>query len=282
MRSIENYLTFIDSSKFPKDKLKYLDLEGLQRFHTVIRWNEVNDDVISIIRDLVMVQFSLDYKWLRPVEDSYEYAAQKTITNGDKSDIKSANILIEPLNNDYRSYISRIPINQKLEIDTNVSIDKSITFENDKDGKIPDRKFLHSGNLEFATKLPNPIINYFHIGSMEMGSIIKAKFKVAYVDSKIGKFRLFNFRRKDDANIFVLSIWKFYNLSIVELLHLIIDYVENKYEEPKFYMISANDHGANILNKEKLVSFARSLIREVEKNKEFKPIAMPEMISKLK
>lgn len=280
MKSVENYHTAIQIDKFPADKLKYLDVEHLQRDHIIIRWSKMDDSIYTIIRDMLKCMYKLQYKWLQPDDSSYEYVAQKTNTNGDTTSIKTADVLIEPLNNDYKSLISHIPINQKLEIGTVVEIDKAIGYDMDKKtGKIPDRKFLHSGNLEFKTKLPDPIINYWHIGSMEIGSIIRAKFKVAYADlNKARCFRLFGFRRNDKSSVFVLFIWKFFGLTMNELLMLMLDYVENKYVEPEFYSIGVNDYGANILNREALAKFIRELISRVEKAGEFKNITMPKLV----
>lgn len=280
MRSVENFNTGIDTSKFPADKLKFIDTEQLQRDHIVIHWKKIDEDVCILIRDILKCMYRLQYKWLLPDDSSYEYVAQKTNTNGDATSIKTASLLIEPLNNDYKSLISMIPINQKLEVDTVVEIDKAIPYDQDpKTGKIPERKFLHSGNLEFKTKLPNPIINYWHIGSMEIGSIIRAKYKVAYANTNKARcFRLFGFRRNDDANVFSLFIWKFYGLKITEMLALMLDYVENKYIEPEFYSIGANDHGANLLNRKALAAFIKELIAAVDKAGAFKRVTIPQLI----
>ena len=280
MRSVENYHTYVSTDKFPSDKLKYLDVDKLQRYHVVIRWKKIDDDICILIRDILKCMYKLQYKWLMPDDSSYEYVAQKTNTNGDTTSIKTADVLIEPLNNDYKSLLSRIPINQKLEIGTVVELDKSISYEQDrKTGKIQERKFLHSGNLIFKTKLPDPVINYWHIGSMEIGSIIRAKFKVSYADTEKARcFRLFGFRRNDDANVFVLFIWKLFGLKITEMLALMLDYVENRYIEPKFYSIGVNDHGANLLNKEGLIKFIRELIAAIDKAGAFVDVTMPKLV----
>lgn len=280
MKSVQSFITKIDTEKFPEDKLKYIDVEGLQRYHVLIKWEKIDQDVIDIIRDLLMTQYSIKFKWLKLINGSFEYVAQKTVTNGDNVDPKSAYIQIEPLNDDYGSKISRIPINQKLEIGTTAMIEKSIPYANDEKGDPPDFKFLHSGNLTFQTKLPNPIINYFHIGSMEIGSIIRSKYKVEYVDRRISKFRLWNFRRNDDDNVFLISIWKFYGLDISELILLIIDYLENEYTDPIVKNVGANDYGANILHKEKLIKFLKTLLGSLKK--EYKPITIQKLCEEMK
>ena len=65
---------------------------------------------------------------------------------------------------------------------------------------------------------------------------------------------------------------------MTELLALILDYVENKYVEPHFYSIGANDYGANIINREALAKFIRSLIPAVEKAGAFVKITMPKLV----
>lgn len=267
MESVQTFETYIETEHFPKEKLVFIDTENLRRFHILIRWKDADEETRLLIRDLLKVQYALDYKWLEANDEAYEYVAQKTDTNGDSTNIKTAAITIEPLNNDYKSYISRIPINQKLEIGTDASLSHSIPYGYIEQGKIYEREFLDSGLLEFHCKLPNPIINHFHIGSQEVGSLIRANFRVRYADTQRGKFRLWNFRRNDHERCFVISLWKFYGLSLDELIIMMIDYVKHKYTEPTFYKIGANDHGANILNRERLISFLESLLPIIQKSK---------------
>ena len=276
MESVHTFETGIDVDFFDKEKLKLIDVEALKRFHLLIRWDKVDDDICILIRDLLKTQYSLDYKWLEANDEAYEYIAQKTNTVGDSTNIKTANVTIEPLNNDYKSYISRIPINQKLELGTDVSLSHAIPYGYTKDGAIHEREFLHSGLLEFHCKLSNPVINYFHIGSQEVGSLIRANFKVRNADIHRGRFRLWSFRRNDHERCFVISLWHFYGLSLEELIAMMIDYVENKYSEPRFYKIGANDHGANILNREKLASFLHSLLELTQKSK-IEKLSCPEL-----
>lgn len=257
--------THIDKSHFTEEQLERIDYEATRRFHLVIRWKEVNDDVCLIIRDLLKIQYWLKYKVLQ--NTSYKYVAQKTNTNGSDTNIESANILIEPLNNDFKGLIHRIPINQKLDIGTEVLLNKSIPYNPDEKGMIPDRKFLHSGNLEFNTKIPNPIPNFFHIGAMEIGSNIKAKFIVQYADPVIEKFRLFSFLRQDECNVFVLQLWNFYGINFKELFDLMIDYIENGYKPIEYYTISANDYGNKIIDKDGLLKFVKGLSQGIEKLK---------------
>ena len=262
VEKVELFETGVEKEHFKPEQLAFIDLDATRRFHLVIRWKDVNDEVCMIIRDLLKIQYSLNYKWLSNV--SYKYVAQKTNTNGNETNLETANILIEPLNNDFKSYISRIPINQKLENGTEVILNKSIGYTPDKNGIVPERKFLHSGNLEFDTKIANPVPKYFHIGAMEIGSNIRAKFVVQNADTETCRFRLFSFLRKDAEKVFVLQLWKFYGLTFPELIDMMIDYLKNRYVEPKFYTVGANDYGANVMERENLIQFLTELNEKVK------------------
>ena len=278
MKSISIYETGVETSKLPEDKLKYLDLEGLKRFHLVIEWK--NDfDPSLIIRDLLKTQYMLDYKWLQPI--SYKYIAQKTITNGNMNNIETANIQIEPLANDYENLISRIPINQHLEIGTEVTLENSISYELDSEGKMQERKYLSSSNLKFEkSNVKNPILRNFHIGSQEVGSIIRAKYEVQIVNKFLGKFRLWSFRRSPTDSSFTIQIWNYYGLSILELIEMIINYVKNQYQPPKLEVLDYNDTKYLINEPDELIKFLEELKTEVQKTK-IEKILINDLVKKL-
>lgn len=260
--------TGVEVDKLPKEKLEFLDVNGLKRDHLTIYWKCSEDDIADIVRDLLKCQYMINYKWLHPV--SYQYIAQKSTTNADTNNIASANITIEPLCNDFETLISRIPINQKLELGTNVTLEKSISYEKDDEGKIQERKYLRSNNLVFDTKqkLDRPFcLGNYHIGAQEVGSTIRAKYMVQYADKTIGKFRLFNFRRSPTDKLFVIQLWHYYGLSMEELLNMILDYVTKEYEDPTVYTLNHNDRGSNLLKPEKLAVFLKELIEAVKKTK---------------
>lgn len=278
MKSISIYETGVETSKLPEDKLKYLDLEGLKRFHLVIEWK--NDfDPSLIIRDLLKTQYMLDYKWLQPI--SYKYIAQKTITNGNMNNIETANIQIEPLANDYENLISRIPINQHLEIGTEVTLENSISYELDSEGKMQERKYLSSSNLKFEkSNVKNPILRNFHIGSQEVGSIIRAKYEVQIVNKFLGKFRLWSFRRSPTDSSFTIQLWNYYGLSILELIEMIINYVKNQYQPPKLEVLDYNDTKYLINKPDELIKFLEELKIEVQKTK-IEKILINDLVKKL-
>lgn len=278
MKSISIYETGVETSKLPEDKLKYLDLEGLKRFHLVIEWKN-NFDPSLIIRDLLKTQYMLDYKWLQPI--SYKYIAQKTITNGNMNNIETANIQIEPLANDYENLISRIPINQHLEIGTEATLENSISYELDSEGKMQERKYLSSSNLKFEkSNVKNPILRNFHIGSQEVGSIIRAKYEVQIVNKFLGKFRLWSFRRSPTDSSFTIQLWNYYGLSILELIEMIINYVKNQYQPPKLEVLDYNDTKYLINKPEELIKFLEELKTEVQKSK-IEKILINDLVKKL-
>lgn len=287
MESVHNYTTGIDTKFFSKEDLALIDVKGLEREHIVIRWKKVDENICVLIRDLIKTQFSLPYKWLEPNDEAYEYVAQKSNTAGGSTDIKTAEITIEPLNKNYKYAIARIPINQKLDLDTDVELDHQVPYrldpKNNPEGKIPDRVFIHSGLLKFhGTSIPSPILNHWHIGSQDIGSMIRAHYKVRYVDLTKGRFRLWNFRRNDNERCFVLSVWKCYGLSLLEVLNMILNYVKNDYVEPKIYKVGANDYLNNILDRKKLESFLESLIAAVTKAGEFKRVEIVDLVQSMK
>ena len=275
MKGVTLHETGVETDHFPKEKLAYLDTEGLKRQHLTIYWNCPEEEICMLIRDILKCQYMLDYKYLQPV--SFKYIAQKTHTNSNTNLIDSAMVTIEPLHNDFETLISRTPINQKLEIGTNVLLEKSIGYEKDEEGKIEERKYLHSGNLVFETKIPNPCMKFVHYGAQEIGSVIRAKYLVQYVNKQIGKFRLFNFRRSPTDKLFVIQLWNFYGLTMVELLEMILNYVKNQYVEPQVYASNHNDKGANLLNIDKTTKFLETLIQEVKKVK-VEPITMQNLL----
>lgn len=281
MESVSTFSTGIDTKFFSKEDLSYIDTEALSREHIIIRWKKLDDSIFTLIRDLIKTQFSLPYKWLEPNDEAYEYVAQKSNTTGGSTDIKTADITIEPLNKNYKQTIARIPINQNLEVGTDVEIENHVPYSLDpktnKEGRIPDRVFLHSGLLVFHSRIPHPCLNYWHIGSQEIGSMIRAHFKVQYVDLQRGKFRLWNFRRNDAERCFVISAWKCYGLKMEEIIAMILLYVREQYVEPKIYKVGANDYYNNILEREKLAKFLESLLAEVKKSKEFKRVDISEL-----
>lgn len=266
--SVAIYTTGPDKSKLKASDIALLDVEGVKRDHLFIRWKDVTDEVCILIRDILKTEYQLPFKWLQSDESSYEYVAQKRRTSGGMTGIRTADVTVEPLNRHYSYTISRIPINQKLPIGTIVTLNNTIPYELD-DGTIPSRKFIHSGLLKFEGKdLPErPILDHCHIGSQEVGSIIRARYTVEYVDNERGKFRLWQFRRSDDDKLFVISLWHMYGLSIQELLTMMINYVKTGYKEPVLYKVGANDYGHNILNQKVLLEFLESVFKKVEKMK---------------
>lgn len=260
--SIELIETKVAVEKLPKAPI---DEDGLRRFWVKINWKDPKDDRIrQFIRDFLKIRYSPSVKYLKPV--SFSYVAQKSNVNNDSNDITSAGITIEPLNNDFEKYISLIPISQKLKLGTEFTFNKSIGYDVDSEGIMPNRLFISSSNLECKDKeAKHPILQHVHIGAMEIGSQLKMKFvveKASHVQDG-STFSMINFRRHPDDAYLIISHYNYWRYTTKELFEHFLDFVKNEYKSPVMREIDANDYGANILYKETLISCLEEIIEKL-------------------
>lgn len=223
-----------DASKFTKDELKRIDIDGLERNYLTITWSKLSDDEYFAMRDIAANQYKLPIRYLKPVPNSFSYIAQKSQLSGKEKDIKNAGIVVEPLNADFFNMISYTPINQSLPLGTMITIDVENPFLT-TDGTEPERKFIWSNNLrtdpdvESKIKQENPKsirtkpwIRCCHYGAVDIGSRLTAKYECSYVDTEIIRsFSLFGFSRSDERKEFTIWVYKCFNVQPVQILELI-------------------------------------------------------------
>ena len=278
MKSVNVYRTGIELDHIDKDKAKRLDTWGLQRHTIVIRWNEVNDEIKLIMRNVAMIQYSLPVKTLQVVPTSYRYVAQKLMSEGvDKID--AAKIKIEPINPNFAEKMSRTPINQHLDIGTEVVMENSIGYDLDKDKHQPERQFLSSNLLKFESKLDHPCIRWYHYGAQDIGSMIRCKFTVQPFPINIGKWKLYELMRMDREKVFCIQIWQFYGLTPTEIVEMILKAIDD-WEPSGAAINTPNDGGVTLIDKDKTSAFLKQLLEGVKKAK-IEDLTYNEMLKKL-
>ena len=178
-------------------------------------------------------------KYLKLIPGSYEYVAQKSQILGKETNIKNASVTIEPLNNDYASTITYTPINQSMPIDTLVTLNISTPYNNTAD-TVADRMWFWSSNLRTVDDINEiirkndpesitvePWMRCIHYGSIDIGSVINAKFSVDWVDTDLySSYSLYNFRRYDHMN--QLQIWMYdaFNVNFKNLITMLHEHTE--------------------------------------------------------
>lgn len=231
--------TFGPNAKdFRKDELELIDIEGLQRTQLTINFKELTDEVYMFMRDVAKSQYKIPVKYLKLIPGSYEYVSQKSALFGKDRSVKNASITIEPLNNDYSNIITYTPINQALPVGTMVELNIEVPYN----GPNAKQMFFWSDNLTTIDDIENkiqdeckklfdrsciyksPWIGKCHYGSIDIGSVITAKFEVDYVDTNLySSYSLFGFSRNDELNEFNIWCYNCYNVTPRDILKLIRD-----------------------------------------------------------
>lgn len=202
-----------------------IDVEGLTRQVVRIIPSKINDDYYLACRDIARNQFRLPLKYLKPINQTFRYMARKSSLLNEKSSIKDADLICEPLNPDIKHCISYTPINQELPIGTIFYIDESISY--DKDAI---RYKLWSKNLKstYEKKLKGIYNKQFVLVdyncSMDIGSELFCKFEVDWIDpERIKSMTMFTGpRRSEDPKdpFFEIAIYKCWNRTPLELFNL--------------------------------------------------------------
>jgi hypothetical protein len=74
-----------------------------------------------------------------------------------------------------------------------------------------------------------PFLECVHFGAIDIGSELKGKFIVSEIDLELMQsYSLFGFSRNDRQKYFVLWIYNYYNISIEQLLKVLLENVQNK------------------------------------------------------
>jgi hypothetical protein len=250
-----DYHTFGPNAKdFTPEEQKLIDIQSLQRGELTITFKKLTDDAYLFMRDVARNQYKLPIKYLKLVPGSFEYVCQKSALFGKDLSVKNASVTIEPLHNDYATHIQYTPINQSLPLHTMVELAIDVPYTGD-DAK---QQFIWSNNLSTIANIEKHIKQTFeeehsekvgynkcmtlkpwveccHYGSVDIGSMIRAKFEVDYVDvDMFSSYCLFGFRRDEDDKECRFSIWCYrcYNLTPFHVLELLKEH-ENTTEEAK-------------------------------------------------
>jgi hypothetical protein len=218
-----------------------LDKDSVRKHILTIQFKEYTPDVYEVLRIIPKCARNIPMKYLKLVPGSYTYVAQKSRIFGKDMDIRNAGITIEPMNADICHIISYTPINQSLPLGTIVNLDNNIPYDTLDDGSEPDRLRLTSDDLIIADdieqkiKAANPKSTFTKpwgqhclFGSIDIGSILKAKFEVAPVDTSINSgFQIFRFERSDDDNLFRLITYNCFNVTPIDILNMIKEQEKN-------------------------------------------------------
>ena len=224
----------LDPNEFSESEKRIIDLNGLSQHILTITFSELTEEVYLFMRDVARLQNKLPMKHLKLVPGTFEYVSQKSQIFGKEQDIRCASVTIEPLNNDYANTITYTPINQSIPIDTVVTLNIS-TIYNDTDTDVASQKFFWSNNLKTVSNVrelikkenPNsitlePWMKCVHYGSIDIGSVINAKYTVDWVDTDMySSYSLYNFRRDDVNKKFIIWIYDAWNINHKDLLELI-------------------------------------------------------------
>ncbi len=219
---------------FTDEEQQLFDIEGMRQHVLEIKFSQLSNETYLFMRDVAKLQCKLPIKYLKLVPGSFEYVSQKSQIFGNENDIKHANVTIEPLNNDYANIITYTPINQSIPIDTVVTLNISTPY-NDTDTESAAQKFFWSNNLKTSNDIqeiikqenPNsitlqPWMRCVHYGSIDIGSVINAKFMVDWADTELySSYSLFNFRRDDNTATFYIWMYDAFNVSHTELIEMI-------------------------------------------------------------
>ena len=223
-----------NTSAMNEKQKKRVDINGLSRWRFRINNKKLDikydeDTLCDYLNEIVMHQNQMPMRRLEPNQKLCSYISQKSRIQEKDQDIRSASVIIEPLNEDiFNMIIPHIPINQYLPINSNVMIKAYVPFM----GAESKRKYIWSSNLQ-ATEdsiaqikkenpqsiCTEPFLSKCHIGSIDLGSEITGKFVVADVDTTLHKsYQLFSFERDADDGYFELSMYYAYNISPKDLI----------------------------------------------------------------
>ena len=212
-----------DRKRFSPKELKLIDIEALSRHTMTITIPKYDKDTYTVLREIVANQFKLPMKYIECVD--YRYCAKKHEMKNEQVD---AYLYIEPLNNDYPSYIRYIPINQSLPLDTNIVID----VDTEKLGLPPNFYYIWSNNMQTDANIEQiikkenpksiftrPWCNCCHIGSIDINSKFYYKGKVSLVNTDVfDSMSLFAFKRNDEKHYFKILTYDCYNVTPVDII----------------------------------------------------------------
>jgi hypothetical protein len=222
----------LDKSKFTPKELSLIDIEGLSRHVLTVHFEDINENAILAMRDFIRNQYKIPMKYITC--EYYQYVACKREFKENKEAPSLPDYLyIEPLNNNYQSYIMYIPVNQSIPLDTSVII--NIDETQMKDLK-PNYYFFRSNDIQTSKDIESqilkanpqsiykrPWLNNVHIGSLDIDSKLTFKGKVALSNVDVcNSLTLFGFNRDDDNKLFRIYTFDCFNVTPKNIFELML------------------------------------------------------------
>jgi hypothetical protein len=225
---VELYDRNLDSSRFTVEEQKIIDLRGLSRRYAKITLpREVSDeDFYIFVHGIASSTNSLPVRYLQYVKDTYQYISPKAQLVGRNRDIETAALICEPLNNDIVDRVEKIPISQKMPLHTIVQLD----VENDSDAY----KFVWTDNLRIVDREDDAgastyIIRHCHICSIDVNGRIRGRWSVEEANPRItAAYQLYGYIFHPEERELRIWIYKVYNLTIPELLQMLVEKGSNR------------------------------------------------------
>ena len=215
---------------FTKEELSVLDIENLQETHYILSFtydskeNDLNDNDYIGIAELLKLETKLPMKYLKPIQNSCIYVAQKARLNSkQEKNIESASVMIEPMNPDWvNGKIRFLLINQSIPLDTIFMISKTIPYDGNYE-------WITSDDIQSIKPLKELILNEnpdaksfvltvkTYLFGQDIGSKLEGKFKVSMTDDVFDNLRLFRFKRPS-SNTIRFIIYDFINISLKDIM----------------------------------------------------------------
>ena len=216
-----------DAKDFSKEELEVIDIENLQEtIYTIEFPTNLTDEQNIGIAELLKLETKLPMKYLKPIQNSCIYVAQKSrLPNDMKNDFEKASVVIEPMNPDWANGIIRfLPINQSIPIDTIFKISKTIPIDGKPDWVMSSdiqpiknlKETILSENKDAKSfVLTNQKITLF---GQDIGSKLEGKFKVSMTDEIFDNMQLFRFKRPE-SNKLMFFVYDFLDITLKDILN---------------------------------------------------------------
>ena len=238
----------VDTSKFTKEQLAYLDYERMDETCTIFTFPEsdknkvMEDDIMDdkyykFFASFLQYQYKLPVKYLEPDIDACYYISQKTPLDDPNKPLTSASITIEPLNQNVFKQISYTPINQAFDIGTVVSLHEIIPYVLDN-GDTPPRGLLTSASLvcpllnDNKVKYKGLCNRCIPYTTIDVGSEVVGKFIIKTSPLR-ESMALYRFRRPRD-NILEIVTPDYLNVSCNYILDLTLSAMMKDNKDKQF------------------------------------------------
>lgn len=212
---------------FSKEELETLDIENLQETIYEVTFDKLTDEDYIGIADLLKLETKLPMKYLKPIQSSCVYVAQKArVSSSLEQTVDNSPVQIEPMNPDWANgQIRFLPINQSIPLDTIFTISKQIPFDGEFQW-VMSSDIVATKPLKELILQENPNAKHFvltnrkvYLFGQDIGSRLEGKFKVSMTDDIFDSMRLFRFKRPKD-NIIQFIMYDFLDIDLKYVLEL--------------------------------------------------------------